>query len=372
MNNKSYIKRVYLFVIVLLIITALTNFIVDPAQVYPKLFSNNKSILKDFSKELSLSKYGIINEYNNLNERDRKKAIAMFSEGADCAIIGSSHIMQISTYKEDKVLTKYCNSLINLGVSGGTLEDYFAFSNMLLENKNHVDTIVFGIDPWSLKFGSDGRWGRIKSDFDAMNSKLNLAKQYPNHSYALALILNLMNLEYLKESFDKLKTKKESFTEKEKETFKHAKKHNPDKGIEGVSVTLPDGGWEYTAEHIGEVGLWNSDGIHDYKISKNNGEWFEESAISDLIGLVEFLKPKFNIVFVMTPYHPKIWATEQPTIEAMQTVESRVNMLGKQLNITVIGSYNPAKIGCYEDEFFDGMHSTMKCLKKLEKKIVIN
>jgi len=372
MNSKSYIKRVNLFVIVLLTITALTNFIVDPAQVYPKLFSNNKSILKNFSKELSLSKYGIINEYNNLNERDRKKAIAMFSQGADCAIIGSSHVMQISAYKEDKVLTTYCNSLINLGVSGGTLEDYFAFSNMLLENKNHVDTIVFGIAPWSLKFGSDGRWGRIKSDFDTMNSKLNIARQYPNHSYAVSLIFNLVNLEYLIESFDKLTVKKESFKEKEKESFKQAKKHNVNKGIKGKEVTLPDGGWEYTAKHISEAGLWTSDGIHDYKISKVNGEWFEESAINDLIGLIEFLKPKFNIVFVMTPYHPKVWATKQPTIEAMQSVENRILMLAKQLNITVIGSYNPARIGCFESEFFDAMHANMKCLKKLERKIVIN
>ena len=185
MNRKSYIKRVYLFIVILLTITALTNFIIDPAQIYPKLFSNNKSILNSFSKELSLSKYGILNECNNLNERDRKKALAMFSEGADCAIIGSSHVMQISSYKEDKALTTYCNSIINLGVSGGTLEDYFAFSNMLLENKHNINTIVFGIDPWSLKFNSDSRWNKIKNDFDKMKNRLEITQQHPNNSYAI-------------------------------------------------------------------------------------------------------------------------------------------------------------------------------------------
>ena len=120
MNNKSYIKTVFLFVVFLLTATTLTNFIVDPEQVYPKLFPSNEPTLNNFSKELSLSKYGIVNKFNNLNERDRKKSLAMFSKDADSATIGSSHVMEISSFAKTKSLTKYCKSMINLGVSGGT------------------------------------------------------------------------------------------------------------------------------------------------------------------------------------------------------------------------------------------------------------
>ena len=74
----------------------------------------------------------------------------------------------------------------------------------------------------------------------------------------------------------------------------------------------------------------------------------------------------------MTPYHPKVWKQKQPTVEAMKSIENKIHMLAKQLNITVIGSYNPVKIGCSKDEFFDGMHGTPKCLIKLERKIVKN
>ncbi len=377
MNSKSYIKSVFLFVVFLLTVVAMTNFIVDPAQVYPKLFPSNEPILNNFSKELSLSKYGILNKYNNLNERDRKKALAMFSEDVDCAIIGSSHVMQISSFREDKALTKHCKSIINLGVSGGTLEDYFAFSNMLLENKNDVDTIVFGIDPWSLKFNSDGRWNKIKSDFDKMNSRLDIVQQYPNNSYTASLILNLINLEYLIKSLDELIDKdrfKEKEKEKEKELFKHAEKFEQNKGVNGISITLPDGSRQYSAEYINESKLFNKtfDGIHNYKISQKNEEWYEESATNALINLVKLLKPKFNILFVITPYHPKVWERQQPAVEAMKNVENKIHTLGKQLNISVIGSYNPIKIGCSKDEFFDAMHPTSKCLKKLERKVIKN
>ena len=106
--HYSYIKTIFLIVFSSLILISIINFTVDPEQVYPKLFSNVNPVLKIFSKELTLSKYGIINKFNKLNERDAKKAIAMFSEDVDCAIIGSSHVMQISSFREDKSLTKYC------------------------------------------------------------------------------------------------------------------------------------------------------------------------------------------------------------------------------------------------------------------------
>jgi hypothetical protein len=374
----SYIKIIFLIVFSSLILISIINFFVDPEQVYPKLFSNTNPVLKKFSKELTSSKYGIINKFGKLNERDRKKALAMFSEDADCAIFGSSHIMGISSFREDKSLTKYCKSIINLGVSGGTLEDYYAFSNMLLENKHTIGTIVFGLDPWSLKFNMDQRWNKIKNDFDKMKNRLKIKSQYPNSSYTVSLILNLINLEYLIESLDKLTSEdrlKDKDKDKDKETFIHAEKFDINKGISGSAVTLPDGSWAYSSEYINEQKLFIKiyDGFNGitYKISQLVGaRWYDDNAINDLTNLVIFLQSKFNIIFVMTPYHPKVWEHQQPTVEAMKSIENKVHMLAKQLNITVIGSYNPVKIGCSKDEFFDGMHATSKCLKKLERKVL--
>ena len=77
--HYSYIKKILLIVFSTLILFSIINFFVDPEQVYPKLFriDNDKQVLSNFSKELALSKYGILNRYSDetwrhdLNDRDR-------------------------------------------------------------------------------------------------------------------------------------------------------------------------------------------------------------------------------------------------------------------------------------------------------------
>mgnify|MGYP006092051039 CR=1 FL=1 len=372
-----YLKKILLIVISSLILFSLINFFVDPEKVYPKLFPITDPVLKEFAKEVTSSKYGILDRHsdgtwiNNLNERERKKALALYSKGFDCAIIGSSRIKQISSFRDDRSLTKSCKSIINLGVSGGTLQDYFAYSNMLLENKNAYGTIVFGIDPWGFKFTSDGRWGMIQSDYEKMMFKLNITQQHSSPSYMLSLALNLINLEYLLKSLDKITHEDKTHEEKlkEKESFKYAEKFDQNKGISGTSITLPDGSRQYSSETINneKENMKTFDGMHDYKINEVNGaEWFDEQAINDFTNLVKHLKLKFNVLFVMAPYHNKVWEQKQPSVEAMNSIENKIHVLAKQLNIAVIGSYNPDKIGCSKDEFFDAMHPHPKCLKKLE------
>ena len=125
MNSKSYIKNLFLFVVFLLAATALTNFIVDPGNIYPKYYSQeNKVTPKVIIKKLIESKYGLLIPENTWNERDIKKALAEYPMNYDCAVIGSSHLVEISSNRQNKSLTSICSSLKNLGLSGGSLEDY--------------------------------------------------------------------------------------------------------------------------------------------------------------------------------------------------------------------------------------------------------
>jgi hypothetical protein len=45
------------------------------------------------------------------------------------------NLQKISTVRKNKSLSKFCGSIKNLGVSGGSLEDYLAISNIVLNNK---------------------------------------------------------------------------------------------------------------------------------------------------------------------------------------------------------------------------------------------
>ena len=134
-------------------------------------------------------------------------------------------------------------------------------------------------------------------------------------------------------------------------------------------VILPDGSLIYSKKRLKLMktnmtnGLLNYDisGISDFK--RNSGQWHQENAVKLFIQLVNYLKKHFKIVFVITPYHPSVWEIkDQPLVKALKHLEKKTYILGKSLNVQVIGSYNPNIIGCTKEEFFDLIHPKDVCL----------
>ncbi len=373
----THLKSIFTFTLLILISIASINFIVDPSNIYSTPFQdNNERLVKQFTKKALYSQFGVKYKSTDINSRILTKGLATYSDNNDCAIIGSSHVKQISTFRNNKSLTNNCKSIINLGVDGGTMEDYMALSNILLESKNQVNKIIFGVDPWSLNFNRDKRWGILEGDFKKMNLRIsNMDKSY-SYSYSLQLFLNLINLDYLNASIKKI-------IEKENTTKKKEKSANPDNvfnvekfdytlGINGSGVLLPDGSTIYNSERIKgwKKSIKNVDGKHNYKIIE--GAWYDEKAIEDFSSMITILKNKFTIIIVLTPYHPKVWSVkDQPTTIALRIIENKIHNISKQHKIKVIGSYNPDNIECLGSEFYDEMHPMDTCLMKLENKTTL-
>ena len=73
-------------------------------------------------------------------------------------VIGSSRIMQISNDNFNK-------QILNLGVSGASVEDHIAITLMALEKFN-LDTILLGADPWLFNdFANQERWKSIAEEY---------------------------------------------------------------------------------------------------------------------------------------------------------------------------------------------------------------
>jgi len=139
---------------------------------------------------------------------------------------------------------------------------------------------------------------------------------------------------------------------------------NYDVGVED-QVKLSDGSLIYSNEYINNSELNIVTGMHDYKIKE--GSWFDDHSVRIFTSLVNYLKSNFKIIFVMTPYHPAVWKHEdQPVVKAMEIVEKKVHEIAKKLNVQVLGSYNPGKVGCVSDQFYDAMHPKDECLTLLE------
>ena len=344
-----------------LIAVVIINYTIDPGNIYPSLLtsdSHNKPSPKDIVEQLVQSDHGVIIQNDTWNERDLKRALALRPTTAQCAVIGSSHIMQISSVMKERSLSDNCPSLINLGVSGASLEDYLALSAAILRNEKPPKVIVFGIDPWSFNFNRDSRWVRYKQNFFNIKSKLEGEYHDDNSSSTLALMRNLISREYLLRSLQLILS--------ERLSIENVQEFDHRLGLDDP-VLLPDGSLIYSGKHIRSTLASKISGVHEFRI--RGTRWVTEKAVELLIRLVNHLQQqKFKIIFVLVPYHPAVWSiTEQPSVSAMRMVESKVHEIARLTGIQVIGSYNPSNIGCTADEFFDEAHGKPICLTKLER-----
>jgi hypothetical protein len=358
---SKYLKSIAWLSLLSLMVIAIINFTVDPGRIYPSLLTPDKygkSSPRELVEQLIQSDYGVYLPDNIWNIRDIKHELALHSTSAQCAVIGSSHIMQISSIGEQTSLPGNCSTLINLGVSGASLEDYLALSETLLQNKNPPKIIAFGIDPWALNFNRDVRWKRYSQKYLTIRTKLLGGSSDNPPDTRLEPLRNLINREYFLRSMSLIGSERNKSIELVSEFDPQMRLKHP--------VILPDGSLFYAAKNIGEVTPDTISGINDYKII--NDQWFHEEAVELFILLVNFLQQQeFKIIFTLTPYHPKVWSfMDQSVVSAMKAVELKIHEIAKATGAQVIGSYHPGKIGCKADEFNDSMHVVKTCLNKLE------
>ena len=188
-------------------------------------------------------------------------------------------------------------------------------------------------------------------------------------SYETLLIKNLININYFISSLKLINTKKSYSVEL-------AKDFNHELGTTH-KVLLPDGSVISSATSIKNRKNNNENTFDKKKWEQNWGivpdSWYDQFAIEIFVKLVNQLKKNFNVIFLITPYHPYVWSDEnQPAVQAMKKVELKTSEIAKALKIDVIGSFNPKKVGCYGSEFIDQIHATDLCLSKLENVYVYN
>jgi hypothetical protein len=347
-----------------LIAIATINYTANPGKVYPPLpifDSYNKLSPKQIIKQLVQSDHGIIVTNDTWNKRDLKHALALRPTTAQCAVIGSSRVMEISSFMKERSLSDNCPSLINLGVNGASLEDYLALSDTILRNEKPPKVIVFGIDPGNFNFNRNSRWARHKQNFINMRSKLEGEYHDDNSSSTLGLVRNLINREYL------LRSLKLILSERTR-TINNVQEFDHQIGLEDP-VLLPDGSLIYSEGDANRPS--KIIGIHTLGdvFSISGSQWVNEKAVELFIRLVNHLQQlKFKIIFVLVPYSPAVWdiAKQSGTTE-INVVESKVHEIAKLTGIQVIGSYNPSRIECTADDFFNAAHPKPTCVTKIER-----
>jgi len=365
-DTKKYIISVVIFLSILLIFLATTNYYIDPLSLFNKENKSSTSKTKLFYEKTINSKYGVYLDEKKFSFREVKKFFALNNQKKECAIIGSSVVDMINGSVTNNLgedlsnLKDQCSSVLNLSVPQSVYEDYFAFTYLLLQNPNPPKKIIFNIDPHSFtKYNY--LWDYFSNEYYAMYNLIfsdnnNQSYFFTEKNKLKRNLENILSFEYFLISIKQFFFKNE-FLPEEAEYF------NPSKGSDKIHVIFSDGSGVTERKLIEKK---NFNVTEDFRIV--NGKYFQEKTFQDFEKLILYLKKNFEVMLLLVPRHVNNFSTKHTeTLNALNFIENKVYNLSKKNNITLLGSYNPNKLNCKNDEFINYLYAKYSCLKKIKE-----
>lgn len=252
----------------------------------------------------------------------------------DVLIIGSSRIMQIRNFGIKRYL--------GLGVSGASVEDDVAILNIVNKKFSPPITII-SADPWLFNSNSgQGRWTSLKAEYlEATGSKDKANENTIVINGLTKLIRNFY--EHTTYSFGNPVNDKPEFKAKIRK----------------------DGSHVYDISYISKTQDEIEKGFNDLLGYAMGDYAFSEKAKKEFEDLIRAQSNKSKVVLVLSPYHPKLYERMQKERPIFLQIENNFRQIAKENNIAIIGSYNPATVGCKIEDFYDGMHPKDECMKKI-------
>jgi hypothetical protein len=263
-------------------------------------------------------------------------------------VIGSSRIMQISNENFNK-------QILNLGVSGASVEDHIAITLMALEKFN-VDKILLGADPWLFNnFANQLRWKSISGEYkNSLKSIQFKSKDYNIIENKNDREIYFFHERFLEKLYGFLNIRKLDLTLKENQINNLTK-----------PVILRDGKRVYASKTFKEKIKANviEYSMYQYKFSDEYYEIYKS--------FIEHLTNVHNkeVILVLPPYYLpsyKLTIQEKPFY---LDLENKFKELSKATNIKIIGSYDASSVPCDDNEFYDYMHPKDSCMKKITNSI---
>jgi peptidoglycan/LPS O-acetylase OafA/YrhL len=296
-----------------------------------------------------LSNFTTVNVPININDRELvKKRIYYEKNNPDVIILGSSRAMQITN-------NIYPFNILNLSVPGASMEDYLAISYLSL-NKFNPSTIIIGGDPWLFNTNSgQNRWKFFRDEYYSSLDYFSIQSENFSNKGKLKLQKSENNYEGTSSFFLKLGKIYEKINLFQLESNNDL----PDL----FSKIRPDGSRvvNVETERLKANEIFNSFdsnkvyGMSNYSFSANNKLIFEK--------FISELAKKYNVIIVLSPYHPKLY--QEMKNEKNIIVDIEKDFMNFEKKITIVGSYDPLKLGCEDKDFYDGLHPKSSCMEKI-------
>ena len=360
-SYKKFSAWMFLSAVTVLALAAMINVLVDPGNIYIRHYLVKRNV-DQYIDKLIQSKTGLD---DTVNERVLKLGLAGRAGEFDCAILGSSRVMQIGTQRKPSVLDGLCTSSINLGVSGGSLEDIIVLSDAILRAPKEPKLVLIGVDPWTLKFNMDGRYVIYRDNLVRAAKGMGISKWVRAESGWDKLAKNLFNSEYLLLSIKRLLEEGPGVLTPRNPFRNIVSLKELDYNIGRAKPTvLADGTLLYAKHILAQTAPQLPPKMTGYKIG---GDAYHDNAVLVFEMLLDRFKNKgVQVGILLTPYHHNVFQESQGrAAQQMQAVTDKVRDIGRRHGVPVYGSYNPRDLGCGPDAFYDFMHPRPECLRRM-------
>jgi len=309
------------------------------------IFSGYLTSKIDFAKEELMAKelasHGVIYS-SNINERIFvKNRIKYENVEPEAIVIGSSRIMQASSKGTDL-------ELLNLSVSGASLEDLIAIWE-LSSSKFNPPYVFLGADPWIFNSNSgQSRWKSLEVEYGLALTKLGLAPKEVSQTQSLsATNLNSLALKIY-------------------DSVNRSKIRADDDSPSLTDKIRKDGSRVYNLGYANKSLKEVERGSPSYLSYAMSNYQFSSEVRFILEKFVFELKAQNRkVVLVLSPYHPSLYDLMRLQDRKFLEIESIFKEIAATYEVELIGSYDPTKVGCSSEEFYDGMHPKDKCMEKV-------
>lgn len=357
----KFLKKIILFAPIILVI-AVFNVIVDPANVYIKEYVTEIA-------ELMLSGENVAG-INNCDERTlQEEIIERESICPDTIILGSSRIMTMSgEVIKDKGRCR------NHGMSGAGIFDYLGVLGIYNSNNKLPNTVILGLDPWILNENNgETRYQSIMPYIKNFEKTLHVYEKSKDEKECFSFdkrFQTLLSVAYFQNSVKFLLQNPEKLLRIGQDIDFYATR----KTVVDENLRYADGSIEYQLEErkrdVGQVNVIARKYVAREIYQVEEYDFLYERYCVLLKKLIEYLQEKeVEVLIFLPPYHPYVYQyfEKNTNYKNIMEAEKFIRNLGNEKGIGIYGSYDPKKAGCYEEDFVDGMHLKRSSIGKIWK-----
>lgn len=306
-----------------------------------KLFSSKAKTGAEAALAQDLSGRKVVYATNMDERQFIKSRILVETLQPDTLIVGSSRMMQVGEHVFDR-------KPLNLAVSGASLQDHVAITGLAFE-KFRPSLLLIGADPWLFNAESgQKRWRSIEAEYLAVLRLITAGGQagasliedaeLPKASgfHAFWRGINFSHRIFPTHDLPELRAKIRS-----------------------------DGSRVYDLAYASRTPEQIMRGIDGALGSAMKNHVFDADLRVVLENLVTHYRGETRVALVLSPYHPALYRMMEKDRRVFLEIEEVFIDIGKKLGVEVVGSYDPARAGCTESDFYDGSHPKGACMAKI-------